>query len=292
VIACLERPNMLSSESLTPGLSNADWDTIRASLGAGPSDAQVVFWAPEEDIATALIVLEERGQLAFAGVPNETRKSLPDGTTIFERVLPGPDRMYPDTDSAPLPIADEDIAVIRAGLAPEASDYIAQLAAWQIPGHLYEYLLARNRVPLMKELVDNFDLSPALVARLLAQVLKSLEGRFPGWPYLPEDSLKSLIASVQEKKLTPDIIEILVPVWYYQPDAALDRLLDLIGYRKIVTEEIIARIPQLRHEFVRLSNRTAPDAEFHWLMGQLRPLALGNLPLKELAGLVSREVTR
>ncbi len=41
---------------------------------------------------------------ALDGVPHETRQPLPDGTTDFERILPGPDRMYPDTDSAPIPV--------------------------------------------------------------------------------------------------------------------------------------------------------------------------------------------
>ncbi len=48
-------------------------------------------------------------KMAFEGVPNETRKSFEDGTTIFERVLPGADRMYPDTDSPPIPLQEEDI---------------------------------------------------------------------------------------------------------------------------------------------------------------------------------------
>ena len=56
-----------------------------------------------------------------SGVPNETRKGLPDGTTIFERVLPGPDRMYPDTDSSPIPIEEEAIEATRARL-PQAVD--------------------------------------------------------------------------------------------------------------------------------------------------------------------------
>ena len=290
VIACLERPNMLTSESISPTLSAADWDTIRTKLGAGPQDAQVLFWATEEDIATALIVLEERGQFAFAGVPNETRKSLPDGTTIFERVLPGPDRMYPDTDSAPLPIADNDINAIRAALAPDVSEHIAQLAAWKIPGHLFEYLLSRNRVPLMQDMVEKHHLPPSYAARLLAQVLKSLEGRFPGWPYLPEESFRQLIDAVQKCNLVPEIIETLLPVWFYEPEASLEDLLNKISFSPVGSEEIFARIPQLRHEFTRLSNRTAPDAEFHWLMGQLRPVALGNMALADLSGYVAKEV--
>ena len=47
------------------------------------------------------------------GVPQETRKALTNGTTIFERVLPGPDRMYPDTDLPPIAIDDKIIEKVK-----------------------------------------------------------------------------------------------------------------------------------------------------------------------------------
>ena len=41
-----------------------------------------------DDLTYAEIV--ERANEARVGVPNETRQALPDGTTGFERILPGP----------------------------------------------------------------------------------------------------------------------------------------------------------------------------------------------------------
>jgi len=109
VIACIEHPNMTHSEDLNPLLSNKIMTRIADWLGARPEDAQIVFWGPREDISTGLETLDERLRMAFEGVPPETRKSLPDGTTIFERVLPGSNRMYPDTDSAPIPLSTDHI---------------------------------------------------------------------------------------------------------------------------------------------------------------------------------------
>jgi glutamyl-tRNA(Gln) amidotransferase subunit E len=70
--------------------------------------------------------------MAFQGVPNETRKSFENGTTIFERVLPGADRMYPDTDSPPIPLKDEYIDELKKRL-PE--DVIRQVSQTQKLGH-------------------------------------------------------------------------------------------------------------------------------------------------------------
>jgi glutamyl-tRNA(Gln) amidotransferase subunit E len=77
------------------------------------------LWAPADDAETAAREVLIRAREALAGVPAETRQALPDGTTGFERILPGPDRMYPDTDTPPLPIADETVERIRARL-PES----------------------------------------------------------------------------------------------------------------------------------------------------------------------------
>ena len=113
VIACLEKPNMSCSEDLDPMISEEEWEKCRKILKAGVQDAQIIFWGPEDDVKTALETIEERAGMAFDGIPNETRKSFEDGTTIFERVLPGADRMYPDTDTAPIPLAEKHIESLR-----------------------------------------------------------------------------------------------------------------------------------------------------------------------------------
>jgi glutamyl-tRNA(Gln) amidotransferase subunit E len=106
VIACIEKPNMTHSESLDSDSKSIDFKYISKLLDASDEDAQILIWGPEADIPTALETIEERCKMAFIGVPNETRKSLENGTTMFERVLPGADRMYPDTDSAPISISE------------------------------------------------------------------------------------------------------------------------------------------------------------------------------------------
>jgi len=122
VIACLDKPNMTHSEALEPVISENDLSEIKKLLNAKENDAQIIFWGPEEDIKTALETIEERCKMAFEGIPNETRKSFEDGTTIFERVLPGADRMYPDTDSPPIPLEDNYIKEIGKNLLISSTD--------------------------------------------------------------------------------------------------------------------------------------------------------------------------
>src|SRR6056297_1234440 len=153
VIACLERPNMSHSEEINPTLQNKSLQKIQKTLKAKEKDAQIVLWGPEEDIDTALETVEERCQMAFDGVPNETRKTLPNGTTIFERVLPGPDRMYPDTDSAPVPLDKKYIENIKKNLPAEIIDQYNQLKKWGVPEDTYYYIFSKNLFPIIQKIV-------------------------------------------------------------------------------------------------------------------------------------------
>ncbi len=106
VVACLDRtPNLVSSEQLDDGPTYSEWQRVRQLMDIGDQTPLIMVWGPPQDLETALGELELRAQEALAGVPPETRQAQDDGSTRFERILPGPDRMYPDTDLPPRPLA-------------------------------------------------------------------------------------------------------------------------------------------------------------------------------------------
>ncbi len=116
VIACpASRPFMVHSDQ-DGADSVVRWKDIRECVGADAGDAVVVLWMPQQDAATAAREVLARAQDALVGVPSETRQAHPDGTNGFERILPGADRMYPDTDTPPLPVADHVVERIAANL--------------------------------------------------------------------------------------------------------------------------------------------------------------------------------
>jgi glutamyl-tRNA(Gln) amidotransferase subunit E len=118
VIACPAHEHFLahSDDAEHAGITVRRWRDLRAAVGADADDAVVVVWADLPDAATAAREVLLRAQDALAGVPAETRQDNGNGTTGFERILPGADRMYPDTDTPPLPIADEVVERIRVSL--------------------------------------------------------------------------------------------------------------------------------------------------------------------------------
>jgi glutamyl-tRNA(Gln) amidotransferase subunit E len=118
VIACpLHHPFLTHSDIQRGGMVSRHWKMLARALEADSGDAIVVVWADEEDAATAAREVLIRAREALIGIPAETRQANSDGTNGFERILPGPDRMYPDTDTPPLPIPDSMVTEVRAQLA-------------------------------------------------------------------------------------------------------------------------------------------------------------------------------
>ena len=125
---------------------------VRARLHCETDDAVVVVWGPEEDTVTAVDEVRLRYADAVLGVPNETRQPFPDGSTDFERILPGPDRMYPDTDSPPTRVTRERVERLRTGLAPRPWEREARYAAVGVPAWVSHYLIRRGGATLVDRL--------------------------------------------------------------------------------------------------------------------------------------------
>ena len=122
VIACLDKyPNLASSDIPEQAGFNIEiWNKLRSECKCATGDALIVTWGSYSDVATALSEIKIRAIDALRGVPNETRQPMKDGMTDFERILPGPDRMYPDTDSPPVEISRKYKEMLRAELPEPA----------------------------------------------------------------------------------------------------------------------------------------------------------------------------
>ncbi len=282
VIACIEKPNMAHSEELEDTWTSSQRREIRSLLGAKENDAQLILWGPEEDIPTALETVEERCRLAFTGVPRESRKSFEDGTTIFERVLPGPDRMYPDTDSAPIPLADEYIESIKNRLPTDVSDRYAQMKKWEIPPDAYPYLLRNNLVGLVEKITEELKVFPKFTGTLMAHTLKHLEGQYPGSLDFNHEKIYDLLKFLKGKGIDLPLAKIMLPVIYQSPRMDLGSVLLSLEFKKIPETEILKKVSSL----IKVARKSGVSAEgnarLRWIMGQLQKTARGNISMRHL----------
>ena len=281
VIACIEKPNMTHSEDWH--VIDEDFNFICQLLKTKKEDAQILFWGPKEDINTALETIEERCLFAFKGIPNETRKSLGNGTTMFERVLPGADRMYPDTDSAPISISEDFIEKVRSNLPVDVNHRINQLKNWKVPEDAFFYLLRYNLVPLIEKTSHDFEINPRIIATLLAHKLKYFQGRLqPDSPFNYE-KIYELFSFIKEQRVELDLIYEMLPILYSHPKMEMMDILKSINFSKRNKDSILSLVPHLQEEFAKINTSKNPEAEFRWIMKKLKKIAAGNIPLSELA---------
>jgi glutamyl-tRNA(Gln) amidotransferase subunit E len=172
VIACLTaRPFLISSDTHADAFSSGEWREARSALGAVKGDAVVVLWGPADDAQTAAREVIARCHDALVGVPSETRQARDDGTNGFERILPGPERMYPDTDTPPLPIPDRWLEEIDLDLAERPWDREDRYVALGLTPRAAAFLSASEWAALFDELAPK---TPECARRTAAALEKRL----------------------------------------------------------------------------------------------------------------------
>ncbi len=291
VIACVEKPHMVHTEDFEPIITDADMEIIGMMMQWDKEkDAVLIFWSPEDDVKTALEVIEERCRMAFMGVPNETRKSFEDGSTIFERVLPGADRMYPDTDSAPIPIAAEHLENLAKDLPLDITELMGMLRNWNVPEDMQMYLLKKNLVPLIKSIGDALKLPHRTIAMMMAKRLKYIEGHYCKSSDFNYKRIYDLIEFVVKNKLECPLMQRMLPVVYEHPNMDFQSVLTTIHFKKYSRDEIFSRIDFLNRKFEEEGRNKTLENRVCWIMGQLRPIAEGNIVLTDLRNQVEERV--
>jgi len=284
VIACIEKPNMVHTEMEEPVITGADLEIISSIMLVDESqDALIIFWAPKDDVKTALETIEERCQMAFDGVPEETRKSFENGTTIFERVLPGADRMYPDTDSAPIPLSNEYIDTLGNQLPVDISERFKQLREWKVPADTYHYILSKNLVPVIEDITESLDYTPKFIGTFIGQKLKYVEGHFAKAADFNYNLLKSMFQFIQDEKLEKEIANWMIPHLYEHPNMDFPSILETIKFKRSTEDEIMKHVPLLIEKYNKEGRKQCKTAKKDWVSGQLRKQAIGNMNLKRLS---------
>jgi glutamyl-tRNA(Gln) amidotransferase subunit E len=163
VIACLEGSPVVMEAS----------DRLRADMGVTPDDSLLVLCGTADDVETAGKEIHIRISEAFQGVPPETRQALPGGTTTFERILPGADRMYPDTDLPPEPISPGTFDRLKTTLPPPPWERRRRYGLIGVSEHLVDRLLNLELCDMFDELLKLVDWKPSALANLLADRIRA-----------------------------------------------------------------------------------------------------------------------
>ncbi len=155
VIAGLDQQPILIHSEKWPNYKGSQRELLRVKekIGCSSNDSVVIIWGPLNDTLTAAEEIRIRHVDAVNGVPNETRQPFVDGNTDFERILPGPDRMYPDTDSPPISITRQRVKQLRAKLPPPPWEREELYGAVGVPRNTIHFLIRRGDAAIVDKVV-------------------------------------------------------------------------------------------------------------------------------------------
>jgi glutamyl-tRNA(Gln) amidotransferase subunit E len=284
---------LLHSDELPAyGLDDRHVEKIRIALGAGPKDAFVLLTDPDRaKAAAALDRVAQRAAAAIDGIPGETRDPLPDGRTRFSRPLPGRERMYPETDIAPIAVTEEHLARLASRL-PEPLSVLRDRLTREtgLASELVAQLVAAGESDTFEELVRRGH-GPAIVARLLVQDLPSLpprEGEEPAaFPLrLLDELLRAQEAGAFAKEGIPNVLAELA---HGAPEVAVAiQRAGLSGFSSEELERLVERVVGDNASMVRERG----DAAFSPLMGDVMREVRGRRDGQEVAAAVRRAIAR
>lgn len=225
VIACLTTlPNIIHSDSIYNTISREEIDKVRKYIGVTSDDAFIIVWGDQDDIGTAVDEITIRAREATIGVPSETRQALRDGTTGFERILPGPDRMYPDTDLPPKKITNERVERIRANMPKpfwELEKWYRQLG---VPEDRVEPLSISPYAQLFEFVVKEWAIDPVFASEVLVNLLKKFKNQGLEVGKLNANILKDLFYEYKNGRMLRDGFVLALRDYLKNGELKLERL--------------------------------------------------------------------
>ena len=296
VIACLTRlPNIVHSDTASESLSGRHWKDLRKKMDAGHGDAMILVWGSERDVHMACEEIAIRAREATVGIPNDTRQALWDGTNGFERVLPGAERMYPDTDLPPLAIEEPMRDEIMSRLPKYFWDREKQYKKMGLPLDTIGLLSISSRVTLFDRLVDELKVDPVFAAVVLVQ--RAIAWRRAGLPIasMPDDLIYSVFKLHADRQLSREGVQAMITHILRQPvsfqEQAMSTLPELtreLGFAPATESQIREAVQQVIEEH---STDSFPSdcQRFNYMMGTLMRKLFGRADGRLLAQYLSKE---
>ncbi len=240
-----------SDEDLEKYGLTKEFDRLRKELKAGSGDALIIVSGDKKtSILVAEAIAERIGQF-LDGVPAETRKALPDGSSEYLRPLPGAARMYPETDTLPIHISAKYLRGVMSSL-PETWDRMIERFVKQYKiNHELSTQVVKSGLGGIFEEIARLDVDAKLVATTITQGLRDLKAReaVPIENIRDDHILRTFEAFKAGKLQKQNILDVLREC-ARKPDKDIKRLIDSFssdgmgeeGVRKIV-REIISQKP-------------------------------------------------
>ncbi|MEM7350213.1 MAG: Glu-tRNA(Gln) amidotransferase subunit GatE [Acidobacteriota bacterium] len=276
VIATLDQPPILLHSEAWPDYAGSGQELrrLRHELHCTGDDGLIVVWGAEADTLTAAEEIRLRYADATEGVPHETRQPLPDGRTSFERILPGPERMYPDTDSPPQRLTRERVEALRVALPEPPWEREERYRSAGLPLSTIHYLIRRGAARRVDRVVAEAGADLRRAGFFFGEELKGLRRAGVAVDDISDERWCELFRVLGETPVLWEVRQSLVRRLATEPEAEISVL---IG--DSAPEGWRARWSDVaRQESRQALNPSAAAAGRRWLIGRAMAELRGKVP--------------
>lgn len=272
------------------GISEKEKVMLFEKTHADPDNDAVVFVVgPKEKAYDAIEEVKERAIMALDGVPSETRKANPDGTTSFERPIGTAARLYPDTDS-PLIKITRDLLIEAEKQLPEypwmrEKRYIEE---YKLPETIAKRIVMSERSELFEDVVK-LGVSPKLVATILLDTMTSL--RRDGYPVddISDEILYELFEVFARGEISKEAFPDLLMYLSNHPEKTIKEALKTLKVEKISVNELEKIIDEILDKNTKLLSDRGEKA-FKPLMGDVMKVVRGKIDGKIVSQILMRKI--
>ncbi|MGB5264863.1 MAG: hypothetical protein WBN28_14790, partial [Lutimonas sp.] len=281
VIACLTNiPNLIHSDSKGETIASQEWKKIKRFMRSDKNDTLVLVWGSKADTETAVKEIIIRAKEAAIGIPSETRQAYDDGTNGFERILPGADRMYPDTDLPPKRIDHEYLEKIKAWQPEKFWDRERWYRELKIPEDTIEELSISKFAGLFKKSVEEWNLNPTTIAVFLIQFPKRIKREGLDHTVISEDMMRSIIWEYKDGNVVKDYLFSLLKESVGRGSFSKELIPDKLNDKEF------QKIREFEQEMVEQIYFNDPKKKKHFLVGNLMKKVRGRVPATEVADII------
>jgi len=284
VIACLDEPPIVLGGATMPEFPDKHGvlERLRKRVRPGENDDYFIVFGPEEDCRTAADEIRIRFGDATVGVPRETRQALVGGFTTFERILPGPDRMYPDTDSPPTRITKERLEAIRARLRPPPWERIARYLSRRLPEETAHYLIRRGGAEIVDTVAAQTGVDELVAGVVIGQQCKALKRRGIPVERLGTSEWVAIFDLYTDGRIPREAIPA-VAARMAQDGMSAEAAASSLGIALRPRESWTKEIEQLTLDGYRFDKKDNFERRVRYLTGKAVRMLKGKAPAKEVA---------
>ncbi len=270
VIACIQHQPILihTDEDTSEILSEQDLAHLREIANMSDDDSAIIVWGDKGDVDTALGEIDIRCMEATIGIPNETRQRLSNGETDFERILPGANRMYPDTDSPPLALSEAEVDLIRAILPERPWIRRDRLKKLGLSDSLIKSIIVSPRISLFNTLVEDQKIDPILAANVLGELLIHARRLGADLAELEDEQFALLFNLYNKKKFSREAFRLILEDFAVNGESDWNHILKQMAFESVDDDKLKSSITEIVKENADKGTKDA-EARTRFLMGRI-----------------------